>query len=45
MINKKELGQNWLSNRAILEEIADLARYGVGLMVILMLIRKKRGLV
>ena len=30
MINKKELGQNWLSNRAILEEIANLAGSGVG---------------
>ncbi len=28
MKNKKELGQNWLSNRAILEEIADLAGRG-----------------
>ena len=28
MKNKKSLGQNWLKNREILEEIADLARYG-----------------
>lgn len=28
MKNKKELGQNWLKNRAILDEIADLAVYG-----------------
>ena len=28
MKNKKSLGQNWLKNRAILEEIADLVRYG-----------------
>lgn len=29
MKNKKSLGQNWLKNRAILEEIADLAAFGV----------------
>lgn len=29
MKNKKSLGQNWLKNRAILEEIADLASKGV----------------
>lgn len=29
MKNKKELGQNWLKTRAILEEIAELARNGV----------------
>lgn len=29
MKNKKSLGQNWLKNRVILEEIADLAYYGV----------------
>jgi len=28
MRNRKELGQNWLKNRAILEEIADLSAYG-----------------
>ena len=26
---KKSLGQHWLKNRAILDEIADLAVYGV----------------
>lgn len=29
MKNKKSLGQHWLYNRAILDEIADLARFGV----------------
>lgn len=27
--NKKSLGQHWLKNRAILDEIADLAKYGI----------------
>lgn len=31
MKNNKALGQHWLNNRAILDEIADLARYGVEL--------------
>ena len=30
MKNKKSLGQNWLKNREVLEEIADLACYGSG---------------
>ena len=29
MKNNKALGQHWLNNRAILDEIADLACYGI----------------